>query len=212
MKTAFFVLIFILSQALSSYTFAVAQPPQFVGHFAFTGKLSTLNTLKKEVVRTSFLQGQQRLKELKNIGFTCKLVQSTIYSCAKNTHDSIPLDVAQKLSQALQKNHIEFSPPIGDWEIINKTDYLREFSLLQKTQVTTSTGEAQLFTRSRYLVTDHVQKLILESDQHTSLWLNVYRNELNSSFKMPLNTQKTLSDSRFEVYLVEADFALTPRP
>ena len=177
---------------------AVPLPQKYIGTFKFSGQLNPVNTFKKEVVYTSFAAGIKRLSELRELGFTCVAVFSTTYACSKNTNDNLPADVESRLRAQLT-NKIEFGSPIGDWELLSTAEYLTEFILQQKTLI----GE-KIYLKTRYLITPDIQKLVLVSENGDSLWFNIYNNNLN----LALTTQKTLSNTRFESYLVEAE--ITP--
>lgn len=192
MKTILIALVWIFSIAAR----ALPVPPTYTGSFKFSGPLKTINTLKKEVVYTSFSPGLERFAELRQLGFTCVAVFSTTYSCTKNTNDSVTADVASRLISNLYKT-IEFGTPLGDWELVNTAEFLTEFVMNQQTTI----GE-NVFTKTRYLITPDIQKLVLVSENGDSLWFNIYNNNLN----LALTTQKTLSNTRFESYLVEALF------
>lgn len=107
--------------------------PVIQGDYQIQKTYEVLWHMRWEKVYAVNAAGKERLEELKAQGYTCVAAPQNFYNCSKHLSDLSPFE---KLDQAVQnkwqQRTITFAEPLGEPELVNNTEFFKQFIVSQK--------------------------------------------------------------------------------
>ncbi len=136
----------------------VPPPPQIFGDYEFHGLVRKLAILHLERVYTLFPEGQQRLQELTDLGYSCESYGSHWTACQKIRHDlDLPEHVIKIVSEPyVGKVSLRFGGLHANPWLIHETEFQWSWQVPQDVFLN---GSLKRFYE--YVHMDHVEKIFV---------------------------------------------------
>lgn len=112
---------------------AYADPTSLIGRFEYKGQTSWETTVHVQVVRVYSDLDRERLNEIRNQGYACEAVQSTVYRCHKvELRDEEPIERHLGRLQRVYGNlWLNFRPASGSPRLISKSPDMEQWEFDQ---------------------------------------------------------------------------------
>lgn len=94
--------------------------PRFSGLYEYQGNFDIQKIRRTELVPFLTTEGERRLKELRQSGYTCIRKNAQIHRCAKDWKpDAVPEGIAESLQEFMQSVQVEFFAGESEPELIH---------------------------------------------------------------------------------------------